>query len=264
MESRRTPHGVRGLKLSYICEEIAIDGRTPHGVRGLKFLFETHEDQPVTTSHPARGAWIEIHLLLLRIKLLGSHPARGAWIEISEAWLRHHQARESHPARGAWIEIFIGYNRLPRGFGRTPHGVRGLKYRSNRQQSKCRRRTPHGVRGLKWLHCPRGLYRHRSHPARGAWIEIRCSMTARTTQSCRTPHGVRGLKLNANCSVLIGLWSHPARGAWIEIVRPLWPASQRSGRTPHGVRGLKFLREPARTTVLRSSHPARGAWIEIT
>ena len=35
---RRTPHGVRGLKLS---ESFGVDmgaGRTPHGVRGLKLL----------------------------------------------------------------------------------------------------------------------------------------------------------------------------------------------------------------------------------
>ena len=35
---RRTPHGVRGLKLTqlrYLVEHGA--GRTPHGVRGLKF-----------------------------------------------------------------------------------------------------------------------------------------------------------------------------------------------------------------------------------
>ena len=35
-------------------------------------------------SHPVRGAWIEIHLLLvLPLPPEQSHPVRGAWIEIS-------------------------------------------------------------------------------------------------------------------------------------------------------------------------------------
>ena len=55
-------------------------------------------------------------------------------------------------------------------------------------------RTPHGVRGLKYrIAVPVALV-GRSHPARGAWIEIlpKASPTART--GSRTPHGVRGLK----------------------------------------------------------------------
>ena len=58
----------------------------------------------------------------------------------------------------------------------------------------------------------------RSHPARGAWIEIsRFSFLAH--QPCRrTPHGVRGLKylILDHLLELCGP-SHPARGAWIEI-----------------------------------------------
>ena len=34
----------------------------------------------------------------------------------------------------------------------------------------------------------------RSHPSRGAWIEIMEFMALRRKMSCRTPHGVRGLK----------------------------------------------------------------------
>ena len=33
-------------------------------------------------SHPARGAWIEIKIILDKIASFASHPARGAWIEI--------------------------------------------------------------------------------------------------------------------------------------------------------------------------------------
>ena len=57
---------------------------------------------------------------------------------------------ESHPSRGAWIEISRRTTPPPRDGGRTPHGVRGLKY----ERDICR-----GHEG-------------ESHPSRGAWIEI--------------------------------------------------------------------------------------------
>ncbi|MEF2602684.1 MAG: hypothetical protein U0M40_04985, partial [Christensenellales bacterium] len=53
---------------------------------------------------PARGAWIEMILLILLYFLLLSLPARGAWIEIKHML--------SIPQE--WI-------------GRSPHGERGLK-----------------------------------------------------------------------------------------------------------------------------------------
>ena len=34
--------------------------RTPRGVRGLKWLVVRETIQPILTSHPSRGAWIEI------------------------------------------------------------------------------------------------------------------------------------------------------------------------------------------------------------
>ena len=37
------------------------------------------------SSHPARGAWIEITITAQPILLLTSHPASGAWIEIGYA-----------------------------------------------------------------------------------------------------------------------------------------------------------------------------------
>ena len=59
--------------------------------------------------------------------------------------------------------------------------------------------------------------RRRSRPARGAWIEIRCSWVASNILPRRAPRGARGLKF-----LLCGLparkdLSRPARGAWIEI-----------------------------------------------
>ena len=55
-------------------------------------------------------------------------------------------------------------------------------------------RTPHGVRGLKSGLPDRPVQDQRSHPSRGAWIEIpRHRVRTRST------------------------WSHSSRGAWIEI-----------------------------------------------
>ena len=100
-------------------------------------------------SHPARGAWIEICVVLLFALALRSHPARGAWIEIGRGQLTDalHAGRtpqgvrglkcqppiavayraESHPARGAWIEIKKAKDCDLKDYSRTPQGVRGLK-----------------------------------------------------------------------------------------------------------------------------------------
>ena len=58
-------------------------------------------------------------------------------------------------------------------------------------------RSPHGERGLKFLQKILVLFRCRSLPARGAWIEI----------------GADRVELHAVLSL-------PARGAWIEMARP--------------------------------------------
>ena len=56
----------------------------------------------------------------------------------------------SHPAWGAWIEMSVLAYRAAPPFGRTPHGVRGLKY---------------------IVKDPRHAAAE-SHPAWGAWIEM--------------------------------------------------------------------------------------------
>ena len=57
---RRTPPGVRGLKCLYaIKSNQRLVGRTPPGVRGLKFRVGNYNAIGYT-SHPTRGAWIEI------------------------------------------------------------------------------------------------------------------------------------------------------------------------------------------------------------
>ena len=100
--------------------------RTPRGVRGLK-LHHTESNPDGTLSHPSRGAWIEMPYRPTFAIGQRSHPSRGAWIEISE--------RMTMPAENC---------------GRTPRGVRGLKYAlSNLQTAPLERRTPRGVRGLK-------------------------------------------------------------------------------------------------------------------
>ncbi len=60
-----------------------------------------------SSSHPTRGAWIE-----MAIDPSGgtpsssSHPTRGAWIEMAQKRFIDYAAK-SHPTRGAWIEIFV-------------------------------------------------------------------------------------------------------------------------------------------------------------
>ena len=60
--------------------------------------------------------------------------------------------------------------------GRTPQGVRGLKWIGLDYEHICYRRTPQGVRGLKSL--------VREHAA---------------ALGGRTPQGVRGLKCRGHC-----------------------------------------------------------------
>ena len=80
---------------------------------------------------------------------------------------------QSHPSRGAWIEIDWEWHKLGGGRGRTPRGVRGLKLSESLlhlPEGPCR--TPRGVRGLKCFAFEMLLNAFRSHPSRGAWIEI--------------------------------------------------------------------------------------------
>ena len=58
--------------------------RTPHGVRGLKSV-DGFGGGYVGTSHPSRGAWIEIISCAKNSSVGTSHPSRGAWIEISRS-----------------------------------------------------------------------------------------------------------------------------------------------------------------------------------
>ena len=77
---------------------------------------------------------------------------------------------------------------------RTPQGVRGLKYYACLRNSQLICRTPQGVRGLKYIGFFPHLQRRKSHPARGAWIEISGKLPLSPYPVRRTPQGVRGLK----------------------------------------------------------------------
>ena len=139
-----------------------------------------------------------------------SHPARGAWIEMSSSSTST-KPSGSHPARGAWIEICTTQCRSLNASGRTPQGVRGLKFQHISPPYFLSSRTPQGVRGLKSIELHRQIGGHWSHPARGAWIEISWSPCPRLARL-----------------------SHPARGAWIEMVvssrlRPLVHVAPRKG-----------------------------------
>ena len=166
-----------------------------------------------------------------------SHPSRGAWIEMCTPARTRPALSASHPSRGAWIEIRSAATPTGHRPGRTPHGVRGLKY-----HPKAHEESPgmsHPSRGawieiytvtLSCSHC-------RSHPSRGAWIEIR------PAEACAA-----------------GQQSHPSRGAWIEIRTSCPQSTSCRSRTPHGVRGLKLLLLLARRegAIGRTPHGVRG------
>ena len=60
----------------------------------------------------------------------------------------------------------------------------------------------------------------KSHPVRGAWIEILVKDKYYTDTS--TSHPVRGawIEMYTVVFLLLSVVSHPVRGAWIEIKRP--------------------------------------------
>ena len=131
--------------------------------------------------------------------------------------------------------------------GRTPQGVRGLKYTGSCFLT--RSSSSHPARGA-WIEmairAPARTGSAGSHPARGAWIEISCGCVASNALTCRTPQGVRGLKFSGNNRRTPVCESHPARGAWIEIPALQKLVSPLASRTPQGVRGLKYRAEKRR------------------
>ena len=80
----------------------------------------------------------------------------------------------------------------------------------------------------------------KSHPIRGAWIEIAVRLRKRSTPARRTPYGVRGLKFLLGKVCPLRGQSHPIRGAWIEMRNVIHVGIRAVRRTPYGVRGLKW------------------------
>ena len=151
----------------------------------------------------------------------------------------------SHPSRGAWIEISLNQYEIAELNGRTPRGVRGLKCPEKAFSTApiSVGRTPRGVRGLKSPSKRTALFTVRSHPSRGAWIEIAHAPADAAGTARRTPRGVRGLKYyrEPGSPDRRGRTPRGVRGLKSEISAYSEKAWR---RTPRGVRGLKFYRSP--------------------
>ena len=236
---RRTPQGVRGLKFDGYKHKGCFPCRTPQGVRGLKLAPQ--EIMPhVEASHPARGAWIEIGDSLARAEIRRGRTPQGVrGLKCRTRWCRPR----------CWAS-------------RTPQGVRGLKSPRRCLDRPCPGRTPQGVRGLKSELTDLGAKGVKSHPARGAWIEITAVLTA---DGDVVSHPARGawIEMLPVLHATGNIWSHPARGAWIEMHISTFTGGESPRRTPQGVRGLKYEYRIIFYTAA-TSHPARGAWIEIS
>ena len=80
-DTRRSPHGERGLKCFSSSLSSMIPRRSPHGERGLKFLGPQGVRR-MQGSLSSRRAWIEITTIATSIPLTVSLSSRRAWIEI--------------------------------------------------------------------------------------------------------------------------------------------------------------------------------------
>ena len=130
--------------------------RAPQGARGLKSVLVAFSSL-LLLSRPARGAWVEILILIDEIGVLHS----------------------SRPARGAWVEMQILIVKPSLENRRAPQGARGLKSRKSNNCGLSCSRAPQGARGLKFSLSSRVQPLPRSRPARGAWVEIRKSLVAK-------------------------------------------------------------------------------------
>ena len=102
----RAPQGARGLKLFRCCyDETTVARRAPQGARGLKSLLLLCCPRSVSSSRPARGAWVEIKALTCFTDLGMGRAPQGARGLKSSLHLRPIRQRQSRPARGAWVEI---------------------------------------------------------------------------------------------------------------------------------------------------------------
>ena len=83
--------------------------RTPQGVRGLKLKSKT-ASVTLAQSHPARGAWIEMPFADFGKAAAGGRTPQGVRGLKSKRRRLQEAKLQSHPARGAWIEIIRAHN----------------------------------------------------------------------------------------------------------------------------------------------------------
>ena len=124
--------------------------------------------------------------------------------------------------------------------GRSPLGLRGLKWLQPCVNSDCPSRSPLGLRGLKFR-----------PPAHGF-----------LQKGCRSPLGLRGLKCCIEGWLPAIYQSQPTRAAWIEILRTILNSFHGSRSQPTRAAWIEIL--PGRTKdFCQRSQPTRAAWIEI-
>ena len=148
--------------------------RAPQGARGLKSVGLRDWIARELQSRPARGAWVEIELLINQLKQEGGRApqgARGLKLDLKGRIIQTKPSRapqgarglkfapscgcgscgRSRPARGAWVEIKKGGYPMHAQLRRAPQGARGLKCHRRADPARlCHRRAPQGARGLKY------------------------------------------------------------------------------------------------------------------
>ena len=114
MTAGLTPRGVSGLKSAVWQSAAGCPGLTPRGVSGLKYLIPDGNVAPYP-SHPSRGEWIEISIVITLAVCAACLTPRGVSGLKSLHDCRISRSTSSHPSRGGWIEIIITKSKSPHG-----------------------------------------------------------------------------------------------------------------------------------------------------
>ena len=102
--------------------------------------------------------------------------------------------------------------------GRSPLGLRGLKYWTAGNYGQYSGRSPLGLRGLKYRSfCPL-LLRRASQPTRAAWIEISHVAMYNTRFLKSQPTRAAWIEMLLFILRRTAKQSQPTRAAWIEIL----------------------------------------------
>ena len=124
----RSPHGERGLKLSFQSLSWHLhQRRSPHGERGLKSLREYNSTLPSGSRSPHGERGLKSHLTnCLFSWIYMSLSTRRAWIEIKHTSNGGNREQVALHTESVDWNIFIPYLQTT-SIGRSPHGERGLK-----------------------------------------------------------------------------------------------------------------------------------------